>query len=40
VCALLGTERLKPLKEALPEQISYDEIKLVVAHLRQQRAQP
>ena len=39
-CARLGTERLKPIKEALPEQITYDEIKLVVAHLRQQQAQP
>ena len=39
-CARLGTERFKPLKEALPEQITYDEIKLVVAHLRQQQAQP
>jgi ATP-dependent DNA helicase RecQ len=38
-CARLGTERFKPIKEALPEQITYDEIKLVVAHLRQQQAQ-
>ena len=37
-CARLGTEHFKPLKEALPEQITYDEIKLVVAHLRQQQA--
>jgi ATP-dependent DNA helicase RecQ len=36
-CGRLGTERLKPIKEALPEDISYDEIKLVIAHLRQQR---
>jgi ATP-dependent DNA helicase RecQ len=40
VCARFGTERLKLLKEALPEQVTYDEIKLVVAHLRQQQAQP
>ncbi len=39
-CARLGTERFKPLKEALPEQITYNEIHLVVAHLRQQKAQP
>jgi ATP-dependent DNA helicase RecQ len=38
-CARLGTERFKPIKEALPDQITYDEIKLVVAHLRQQQAQ-
>jgi ATP-dependent DNA helicase RecQ len=37
-CKRLGLERLKPLKEALPEPVTYDEIKLVVAHLRQQQA--
>jgi hypothetical protein len=26
-------ERLKPLKEALPPEIPYEEIRLVVAHL-------
>ena len=36
-CWQLGTDLLKPLKEALPEEISYDEIRLVVAHLRAQR---
>ncbi len=30
----IGTERLKPLKEALPEQINYDQIRLVVAFVR------
>jgi ATP-dependent DNA helicase RecQ len=39
-CVRLGLERLKPLKDALPEQITYDEIKLVIAHLRRQQAQP
>jgi ATP-dependent DNA helicase RecQ len=34
MCALLGTERLKPLKEALPPEITFEEIKLVVARLR------
>jgi ATP-dependent DNA helicase RecQ len=34
----LGLERLKPLKDALPEKVTYDEIKLVVARLRQQKA--
>jgi hypothetical protein len=27
-------DRLKPLKEALPPEIPYEEIRLVVAHLR------
>jgi ATP-dependent DNA helicase RecQ len=29
-----GKERLKPVKEALPEDITYEEIRLVAAHLR------
>jgi ATP-dependent DNA helicase RecQ len=33
-CRKSGTERLKPIKEALPEEITYEEIKLVAAHLR------
>ena len=33
-CRRLGMGRLKPLKEALPPEISYDEIKLVTARLR------
>jgi ATP-dependent DNA helicase RecQ len=37
-CTRFGFERLKPLKDALPEQVTYDEIKLVVARLRQQKA--
>jgi ATP-dependent DNA helicase RecQ len=32
-----GKERLKPVKEALPEEITYDEIRLVAAHLRIQQ---
>jgi ATP-dependent DNA helicase RecQ len=40
-CALLGFERIKPLKEALPPEITYEEIRLVAAHLRiEQEAQP
>ncbi len=35
-CAKLGTERLKTLKDALPPEITYDEIRLVVARLRQE----
>jgi ATP-dependent DNA helicase RecQ len=33
-CGLLGFERIKPLKEALPPEITYEEIRLVAAHLR------
>jgi ATP-dependent DNA helicase RecQ len=34
VCRRLGLDRLKPIKEALPAEVSYEEIKLVVASLR------
>ena len=34
-CARLGMERLKPIKEALPPEITYEEIRLVAARLRQ-----
>jgi len=30
----LGSEKLKPLKDALPREITYDQIRLVVAHTR------
>jgi ATP-dependent DNA helicase RecQ len=33
-CARLGLERLRPLKDSLPEEVTFDEIRLVVAHLR------
>jgi ATP-dependent DNA helicase RecQ len=33
-CARLGLERLKALKEALPPEVSFEEIRLVVAWLR------
>jgi ATP-dependent DNA helicase RecQ len=33
-CASLGTERLKSLKDALPPEIRYDDIRLVVALVR------
>ena len=33
-CARLGLARLKPLKDSLPEEVTFDEIRLVVAHLR------
>jgi ATP-dependent DNA helicase RecQ len=35
-CAKLGINGLKPLKDALPPEISYDEIRLVVARLRRE----
>lgn len=37
-CQRLGQERLKQLKDALPEEITYDEIRLVVASLRREQA--
>jgi len=36
-CTLLGFERIKPLKEVLPPEITYEEIRLVAAHLRLER---
>jgi ATP-dependent DNA helicase RecQ len=39
-CARVGMERLRPLKDALPPEITYEEIRLVVARLHQQQAQP
>ncbi|HEY6266964.1 MAG TPA: RecQ family ATP-dependent DNA helicase [Candidatus Acidoferrum sp.] len=33
-CTKLGMDRLKPLKETLPPEIPYEEIRLVIAHLR------
>lgn len=37
-CARVGTERLKPLKDVLPPEITFEEIRLVVARLRRNRA--
>ena len=34
-----GYQRLKPLKEILPPDITYSEIRLVVARLRRQSSQ-
>jgi ATP-dependent DNA helicase RecQ len=36
-CARLGTDRLRTLKDALPEQITYDEIRLVAAEFRRKQ---
>ena len=36
-CAKLGLEWLKPLKDALPPEVTYDEIRLVVARLRREQ---
>ncbi|MGA7928607.1 MAG: RecQ family ATP-dependent DNA helicase [Candidatus Sulfotelmatobacter sp.] len=36
-CARLGVDRLKPLKDALPPEVTYDEIRLVVARLRREQ---
>jgi uncharacterized protein YpbB len=35
VACELGFDKLKPIKEALPEDYTYDEIRLVAASLRQ-----
>ena len=35
-CRQFGTDRLKPVKDALPADITYEEIKLVAAQLRSQ----
>jgi ATP-dependent DNA helicase RecQ len=40
VCGRLGIERLKPLKEALSEEITYDQIRLVIAQLRRKQTEP
>jgi ATP-dependent DNA helicase RecQ len=34
VCQQFGTDRLKPLKESLPPEVPYEEIRLVIARLR------
>ena len=38
-CARVGMERLKPLKDILPPEVTYDEIKLVVGKLRREHSQ-
>lgn len=38
-CAQRGLERLKILKDALPPEVTYDEIRLVVARLRREKKQ-
>lgn len=38
-CAQVGMERLKNLKDSLPPEITYDEIRLVVARLRREQQQ-
>jgi ATP-dependent DNA helicase RecQ len=38
-CAQVGTEKLKNLKDSLPPEITYDEIRLVVARLRREQKQ-
>jgi len=41
-CHRVGLERLeklKPLKDVLPPEVTYDEIRLVIAHLRARKAQ-
>ena len=33
-CLKLGMDLLRPIKDSLPEEISFDEVRLVAAHLR------
>ncbi len=35
-CARVGMDRLKPMKDILPPEITYDEIRLVVGRLRRE----
>jgi len=37
-CARMGTQWLKPLKDSLPPEVTYEEIRLVVAHLRRRES--
>ena len=37
VCGRLGTEWIKPIKEALPEEVLYEEIRLVMAEMRREK---
>jgi ATP-dependent DNA helicase RecQ len=39
-CARLGFQRLRPLKDALPPEVTFDEIRLVAARLRRQSQVP
>jgi ATP-dependent DNA helicase RecQ len=38
-CSKLGTDRLRPLKDALPAEITFNEIRLVIADLRRAQTQ-
>jgi ATP-dependent DNA helicase RecQ len=38
-CARVGFDRLKPLKDILPPEVTYDEIRLIVARLRHEQSQ-
>jgi ATP-dependent DNA helicase RecQ len=37
-CSRVGFERLKPVKDILPPEVTYDEIRLVVAKLRREQS--
>lgn len=36
-CARLGLEQLRPIKDAVPPEITFNDIRLIVAHLRRKR---
>ncbi len=40
VCARLGVQRLKPVKDALPPEVTFDEIRLIVAKIRREQQNP
>jgi ATP-dependent DNA helicase RecQ len=37
VCGRLGMDWMKPIKEALPEEVSYEEIRLVMAEMKREK---
>ncbi len=39
-CARLGVQALRPIKDALPAEITFEEIKLIVARLRWEASKP
>jgi ATP-dependent DNA helicase RecQ len=39
-CARLGVDRLRPIKDALPMEVTFDEIRIVVADLKRRAASP
>jgi ATP-dependent DNA helicase RecQ len=36
-CRRVGMERMKPIKKALPDEVSYDQIRLVMAEMKREK---